>query len=185
MGAQDYPALVLNADFRPLSYFPLSLWSWQEAIKAVFLRRVNVLSEYDRSVRSPSREMRLPSVISLKQYVPTARRPAFTRFNVFLRDRFTCQYCGDGFPAERLTFDHVVPRVRGGRTEWTNVVTACEPCNLSKGHRMPRESGIWPLHPPCEPSTFELQENGRAFPPNYLHESWRDYLYWDTELEES
>ena len=185
MGAHDYPALVLNADFRPLSYFPLSLWSWQEAVKAVFLRRVHVLSEYDRLVRSPSRQMRLPSVIVLKQYVPVARRPAFTRFNVFLRDRFACQYCGESLPAERLTFDHVIPRVRGGRTEWMNVVTACEPCNLGKGHRLPRDSAVWPLRAPYEPSTYELQENGRAFPPNYLHESWRDYLYWDTELEQS
>ncbi len=183
MGMHDYPALVLNADFRPLSYFPLSLWSWQEAVKAVFMRRVHVLSEYDRKVRSPSQEMALPSVIVLKQYVPASRRPAFTRFNVFLRDRFTCQYCGEALPAERLTFDHVIPRVRGGRTEWTNVVTACEPCNLSKGHRLPRDSGVWPLHPPYQPSTWELQENGRGFPPNHLHESWRDYLYWDTELE--
>ncbi|MGZ8996271.1 MAG: HNH endonuclease, partial [Rhodospirillales bacterium] len=116
-----YPALVLNADFRPLSYFPLSLWSWQEAVKAVFLRRVNVISEYDRLVRSPSREIRLPSVIALKQYVPVSRRPAFTRFNLFLRDRFVCQYCASALPAERLTFDHVIPRVRGGRTEWVNV----------------------------------------------------------------
>ncbi|MCP5364912.1 MAG: HNH endonuclease [Hyphomicrobiales bacterium] len=180
---QNYPALVLNADFRPLSYFPLSLWSWQEAIKAVFLRRVNVVSEYEHSVRSPSREMRLPSVIVLKQYVPIARRPAFTRFNVFLRDVFTCQYCNTSLPAEHLTFDHVIPRVRGGRTEWTNVVTACEPCNLRKGHRLPRDCSIFPLREPHQPSSYELQENGRSFPPNYLHESWRDFLYWDTELD--
>jgi 5-methylcytosine-specific restriction endonuclease McrA len=180
---QDYPALVLNADFRPLSYFPLSLWSWQDAVKAVFLRRVNVVSEYDRMVRSPNHEIRLPSVIVLKEYVPTARRPAFTRFNVFLRDRFSCQYCGHALPAERLTFDHVIPRSRGGRTEWGNVVTACEPCNLRKGHRIPHESGIFPLRAPCSPNTFELQENGRSFPPNYLHKSWRDFLYWDSELD--
>ncbi len=183
MGLDSYPALVLNADFRPLSYFPLSLWCWQDTIKAVFLERVNVISEYDRAVRSPTCEMRLPSVISLKEYVPMARRPAFTRFNVFLRDRFACQYCGRPFPTEILTFDHVVPRVRGGRTEWTNVVTACEPCNLRKGHRMPREVGIHPLRPPRQPTAYELQENGRAFPPNYLHESWRDFLYWDTVLD--
>jgi 5-methylcytosine-specific restriction endonuclease McrA len=179
----SYPALVLNADFRPLSYFPLSLWSWQDAVKAVFLRRVQVISEYDRSVRSPNHEIRLPSVIVLKQYVPVARRPAFTRFNVFLRDHFTCQYCGTSLPAEHLTFDHVVPRVRGGRTEWCNVVAACEPCNLRKGHRMPKESGLFPLREPLQPTSFELQHNGRSFPPNYLHESWRDFLYWDTELE--
>ena len=85
-GGQTFPALVLNADFRPLSYFPLSLWSWQDAVKAVFLDRVSVLSEYDTRVRSPSCSMRLPSVIALKDYIPSARRPAFTRFNVFLRD---------------------------------------------------------------------------------------------------
>ena len=177
------PALVLNADFRPLSYFPLSLWSWQEAVKAVFLSRVNVVSEYDRLVHSPSCEMRLPSVISLKDYIHMSRRPAFTRFNVFLRDSFSCQYCGAGRAAEHLTFDHVRPRSRGGRTMWDNVVTACEPCNLRKGHRLPGESGLFPLRPPHQPTTYELQGNGRAFPPNYLHHSWRDFLYWDTELE--
>lgn len=180
----ECPALVLNADFRPLSYFPLSVWPWQEAIKAVVLERVNVVSEYDRVVRSPSFEIPLPSVISLKEYVSQARRPAFTRFNVFLRDRFVCQYCGDGFPAHDLTFDHVVPRSRGGRTTWANVVSACAPCNLRKGGRMPSRAAMHPLRPPRQPSMWELQENGRAFPPNFLHESWRDFLYWDAELEQ-
>ena len=92
------PALVLNADYRPLSYYPLSLWSWQDAVKAVFLARVNIVSTYDTMVRSPSFEFRLPSVVSLKSYVKPSRHPAFTRFNVFLRDRFTCQYCGERDP---------------------------------------------------------------------------------------
>ena len=177
------PALVLNADFRPLSYFPLSLWSWQEAIKAVFLDRVVVLSEYDRKVRSPSVEMALPSVISLKQYIPSNRRPAFTRFNVFLRDKFTCQYCGAPGSAGELTFDHVIPRSRGGRTQWENIVTACAPCNLRKGNRVPKESGIRPRRMPRVPTNHYLQDNGRSFPPNFLHESWADYLYWDSELD--
>jgi len=90
-----FPALVLNADFRPLSYYPLSLWSWQDAIKAVFLERVNIVANYDRAVHSPSFEMKLPSVVSLKTFVKPSTHPAFTRFNVFLRDRFICQYCGD------------------------------------------------------------------------------------------
>ena len=80
---ENCPALVLNADFRPLTYFPLSLWSWQDAVKAVFLDRVNVVSEYDRFIHSPKWDMKLPSVISLKEYVQLSRRPAFTRFNVF------------------------------------------------------------------------------------------------------
>ena len=184
LSANASRALVLNADFRPPSYFPLSLWPWQDTVKAVFLDRVNIVSEYDQEVHSPSLTMRLPSVISLKHYIPAVRRPAFTRFNVFLRDRFSCQYCGDGFPASSLTFDHVIPRSRGGRTMWTNVVTACQSCNLHKGDRLPRECGVAPIRPAHQPTTYELHEHGRAFPPNFLHESWDDFLYWDTELEE-
>jgi 5-methylcytosine-specific restriction endonuclease McrA len=167
------PALVLNADYRPLSYYPLSIWCWQDAIKAVFLDRVNIVSEYDKTVRSPSFEMRLPSVVSLKTYVKPSRQPAFTRFNVFLRDRFTCQYCG---AREDLTFDHVVPRSKGGQTTWENVVAACSPCNLQKGDRLPREVEMWPMQKPFTPTLQDLHSNGRLFPPNYLHESWFDYL---------
>ena len=180
----DSSALVLNADFRPLSYFPLSLWPWQDAVKAVFLDRVNIVSEYDEEVRSPTFAMKLPSVIALKQYVPLSRRPAFTRFNVFLRDRFACQYCGDSPGTAELTFDHVIPRSRGGLTSWDNVVAACSSCNLVKGNRLPRDCGMVPATSPVEPSNHQLQNNGRAFPPNYLHESWRDFLYWDGELEQ-
>ncbi|HFD16612.1 MAG TPA: HNH endonuclease [Rhodospirillales bacterium] len=177
------PALVLNADYQPLSYYPLSVWSWQEAVKAIFLDRVDVVSRYDRVIRAPAFEMRLPSVVALRQYIPLQRRPPFTRFNVFLRDRFTCQYCERQLPTQELTFDHLVPRSRGGRTTWTNIVTACAPCNLRKGDRLPEECGIRPKRRPFVPTLRELHRNGRAFPPNFLHESWRDFLYWDSELE--
>lgn len=177
---QNCPALVLNADYRPLSYYPLSLWSWQDTIKAVFLDRVNIVSNYETFVRSPSFEMRLPSVVSLKSYVKPARFPAFTRFNLFLRDRFSCQYCGHHHD---LTFDHVIPRSLGGQTTWENVVAACAPCNLRKGSRLSADVKMFPLQMPYRPSVTDLHKNGRHFPPNYLHESWQDYLYWDSELE--
>jgi 5-methylcytosine-specific restriction endonuclease McrA len=183
MSIIGYPALALNADFRPLSYYPLSVWSWQDALKAVFLGRVSVVSNYDKVARSASEEFQLPSVIALKEYVPMNRRPAFTRFNVFLRDAFSCQYCGHRLATEVLTFDHVIPRCRGGRTTWENVVTACSLCNLAKGHKLPKQAKMSPMRAPEQPSTYRLQENGRAFPPNFLHESWRDFLYWDSELE--
>ena len=119
-GRRDHPALVLNADYRPLSYLPLSLWPWQEAIKAAFLDRVIVISEYDTVVRSPSTEFRIPSVVVLKDYVKPARQAAFTRFNLFLRDEFTCQYCG---ARGDMTFDHVCcpGRAAGGPpgTTWS------------------------------------------------------------------
>ena len=125
MSTAENPALVLNADFRPLSYYPLSLCSWQDAIKAVFLERVSVIENYEQEVHSPNLTFKLPSVIALKDYVTPQRRPAFTRFNVFLRDNFTCQYCTNRFPANELTFDHLVPKCLNGKTTWENVVSAC------------------------------------------------------------
>lgn len=184
MNAANFaPALVLNADFRPLNYFPLSLWSWQDTVKAVCLDRVTIISEYEQFISSPSIKLALPSVIALKAYVPQKPNPAFTRFNVFLRDRFCCQYCGAAFSASDLTFDHVLPRSKGGRTNWENVVAACSPCNFRKGNKTSSQCNMRPLTKPVSPNVWQLQENGRAFPPNHLHESWRDYLYWDSELQ--
>lgn len=177
-------ALILNADFRPLSYYPLSVWPWQDAVKAIFRGSVTVISEYDRTVRSPEIEMKLPSVLALKEYITPRRNPAFTRFNVFLRDKWTCQYCATPYKTHELTFDHVVPRSKGGRTSWENIVAACQCCNTRKANKMPRDIGMFPLTEPRAPNIYELQERGRGFPPNFLHESWNDFLYWDTELVE-
>jgi 5-methylcytosine-specific restriction endonuclease McrA len=174
------PALVLNADYRPLSYYPLSLWCWQDAVRDVFLDRVNIVSEYDREIRSPSFSMKLPSVISLKTFIRPSEYPNFTRFNVFLRDKFTCLYCGG---QKNLTFDHLVPKSRGGITSWENVVTACTCCNVKKGNRLSNECGMFPKTRPYRPTEEQLHKNGRNFPPNFLHQSWLDYLYWDVRLE--
>lgn len=174
----QYPALVLNADFQPVSFFPLSLMPWQDAVHAVCKGKVSVVAEYEKTVRSPSTEIRLPSVVALREYQPAPRRVSFTRFNVFLRDRFRCQYCGNKFAAQDLTFDHVVPRCRGGRTEWGNIVAACGPCNTAKDKFL-----LKPLTPPKEPTAFELMKAAKQFPPAYLHESWLDFAYWDVEIE--
>ena len=174
------PALVLNADYRPLSYYPLSLWCWQDAVKAAFMDRVDIVAEYDEYVRSPSTRIRIPSVVVLKEYVKPQKRVAFTRFNLFLRDGFLCQYCGS---KGDLTFDHVVPRASGGVTSWENVVAACSRCNLKKGSKSLRRAGMSLRRAPRQPSSEELRNSGRQFPPNYLHDSWMDFLYWDSELE--
>ncbi|MEM7489166.1 MAG: HNH endonuclease [Pseudomonadota bacterium] len=179
-GLRHFPALVLNADYRPLSYYPLSLWPWQDAVKAAFLDRVTIVSEYEEVVRSPSTEIRIPSVVVLRDYVKPQRQVAFTRFNLFLRDEFRCQYCGS---KGDLTFDHVVPRARGGITSWENVVAACGRCNLRKGSRSLKQVGFTLRKAPRQPATGELMNLGRKFPPNHLHDSWMDFLYWDAELE--
>jgi 5-methylcytosine-specific restriction endonuclease McrA len=176
----DWRALVLNSDFRPLSYYPLSTRPWQEVVKAVYEGRVDVVSTYDLEIRSPSMSMRLPSVIALKSYIDQNRPPAFTRYNVFLRDKFSCQYCG---ARHDLTFDHVVPVSQGGKSTWQNILTACAPCNLRKGGKTPQQARMMPTKNPHRPTMYQLQELGRRFPPHYLHESWVDYLYWDTLLE--
>ena len=174
------PALVLNADYRPLSYYPLSLWNWQDSIKSAYLDRVTIVNNYDRIIKSPSFSMKLPSVIALKSYIRPISNPNFTRFNVFLRDKFMCQYCGSN---SELTFDHLLPRSRGGKTDWNNVVTACSSCNVQKGGQLYGNSEMLLQQIPYQPSTEDLHRNGKNFPPNFLHKSWIDYLYWDVELE--
>jgi len=177
---QQNPALVLNADYRPLSYYPLSLWSWQDAVKAAFMDRVEIVAEYDHVVLSPCLTLIVPSVVVLKDYVKPRKRVAFTRFNLFLRDEFCCQYCGK---KGDLTFDHIVPRASGGITSWENVVAACSPCNMRKGSKSLRRAGMSLRKPTRTPGAEELRNVGRKFPPNYLHESWIDFLYWDAELD--
>ncbi len=173
-----HPALLLNADYRPMSYFPLSTLPWQTAVKLTYEDVVDVVAEYDEVVRSPSMEMRIPSVVALRRYIQDPARVPFTRFNVFLRDRFRCQYCGDRFRADALTFDHVIPRCDGGETLWENVVAACVACNAEKDNQ--RRT---PLKRPTKPTARELFAAQRDFPPNYLHESWVDFLYWDSEIQ--
>lgn len=175
--------LVLNADYQPLSYYPLSVVPWHEGVKAIFRDSVRVVSEYSRKVRSPGMEMQVPSVVVLKKFAPVDQAPAFTRFNLFLRDEWNCQYCGDEFTTKELTFDHVIPRSKGGKTNWENIVASCRCCNTRKGNHMPEYIGMHPITPPRQPTVQELRKKGRKFPPHFLHESWRDFLYWDTELE--
>ena len=182
---QSSPCLVLNADYQPLSYFPLSLWGWQETIKAVFLDRVNIVAEYDISVKSTSFSMKLPSVISLKKFIPVKKNIPFTRFNLFLRDGFRCQYCNTKHKASELTFDHVISRSRGGLSNWENVVSACFKCNNKKGSLSCSEAKMKLVKEPKKPSQYDLKEKGKLFPPNYLHHTWTDFLYWDTILDKS
>ena len=119
-------------------------------------------------------------MIALKNFIQPSKNPNFTRFNVFLRDKFMCQYCGS---KEDLTFDHFVPRSKGGLTTWSNVITACSSCNLKKSNKLHQDIKMHPIQLPFKPNVHELHRNGKSFPPNYLHEIWMDFLYWDIELE--
>ncbi len=170
MSLSAYPALVLNADFRPLSLYPLGLKAAEEAIRNVYEDTVSVVAEYDRVIRSPSFAMRIPSVVALKQYVHKGNRVAFTPQNIYLRDRFKCQYCGS--EDARLTRDHVVPVSKGGKTTWTNIVAACDRCNGIKGNR----TDMAPMKVPREPTASELLALKRFLKPKFIHPTWYDYL---------
>ena len=179
--SKQRPALILNADYRPLSYFPLSLWPWQEAIKAVYLKRVNVAAEYEEVVRSEKLTLPLPSVIVLKNYVVPTKTVPFTRATLFLRDEFTCQYCG--YKGKDLTFDHVVPKSRGGKTRWDNVVAACQSCNLRKAAKTTSQAGFKLKKVPSKPSPEVLLNKGKKFPPSDMHKSWNDFLYFEKDFD--
>lgn len=179
----DCPALVLNADYQPLVACPPSRWSWQEALEAVLAGRVRPLAYYDRVARSPSTSLQLPAIVALKHYVSQERPAPLTRFNLFLRDGFRCVYCGRRQAVEELTFDHLVPRARGGTSCWENLVAACRACNGRKGDRTLAEVGFTLPRRPERPTQAALNRVGRRYPPDYLHQSWADLAYWDAELE--
>ena len=99
-------------------------------------------------------------MIALKSYIKPQTNPNFTRFNVFLRDKFSCQYCGD---KKELTFDHLLPRSKGGKTDWDNVVTACSACNVQKGGRLLKFSGMTLNQKPYQPTTEDFIKMEKIF----------------------
>lgn len=175
----NYPALVLNADFTPVSVHPLSVWGFERTLRNFLKERVTPLDYHDATLRSPSFEYRPPSVVALKQYVKRPNRVVFTRMNIFLRDNFTCQYCQKRFSPEDLTFDHVIPRSKGGDTSFENIVAACASCNTKKGDSY----DMVPIREPVKPTARQL---AKASPPNVaLHNTWLDWLYWSGVLEQN
>ena len=138
-------------------YFPKRVLHWQDAVKMIYEGTVDVLAEYNEELRSPSACWKMPAVVRLRRNVGNYKKgPKFSRINVYQRDRFTCQYCGGQFRWGELTYDHLVPRSRGGRTEFRNIVTACRRCNARKGNLTCDEAGMFPLQEPTHPQALPL-----------------------------
>jgi 5-methylcytosine-specific restriction endonuclease McrA len=173
--------LLLNA-----SYEPLRVVDWQKAITLWWQGKVEVISVYDREVHAVSFTFKLPSIIRLLRYVRIKRRldyVPFSRANIYARDDHTCQYCGQTLPTNDLTFDHVIPVAHGGRKDWENIVTCCIDCNRRKGGRNPAEAGLRLIRQPRRPESvgaIRITIGIRNAP-----DSWRDYLYWHVELDDS
>jgi 5-methylcytosine-specific restriction endonuclease McrA len=164
--------LLLNTTFEPLSVL-----DWRKAVILLYLGKVEVVREYDREIRGVSLSIKLPAVIRLLGYVRNNNHSnaKFSRKNIFLRDDYTCQYCGEKLDPKYLTCDHIVPKSRGGITEWSNIVTSCTRCNLRKGDKLPDEVDMYPRKRPTRPNGFYmlmLHVGVRVFP-----EHWKDYIF--------
>ena len=183
---QGHTCLVLNADWQPLSYLPLSVWSWQDAVKAAWQERVHVVSSYDVRVRSASASFAIPSVVVLRNYEKRGaeKAPKFSKRLMMLRDGYRCQYCKDSFPPSLLTCDHVVPRAYGGSSTWENTVCACTACNAKKASLLPSQLKAvgMRLPNPRAPSAYELEAAARGLAVHNLlrkqnvHESWKIHI---------
>ena len=183
--------LALNSSFEPLTMVPL-----RRALRLVIDGKAEIVeADTGREVRSEKLSLPRPVVIRLTKFihVPRRFRRQVTNTFLFARDRYRCQYCGrtqaELRPREALTRDHLVPLSRGGTNNWTNVVTACSPCNTRKANRMAHEIGMHPLHAPVEPHFVHLSWAVRRLTPQqarYIRTFYgADTLHHLEELEKS
>jgi 5-methylcytosine-specific restriction endonuclease McrA len=171
--------LLLNATFEPLKII-----SWQRAIALWFEDKVEIVESYDDfELKSQKLTMKCPAVVRLIEFVKSHRNKVkFSRANVFGRDKYMCQYCGDTPGTEDLTYDHVLPRSKGGKTEWTNIVTCCVDCNKKKADRTPEQAKMKLMTQPRKPDLRPESVIRMTLPTT--PDEWRNYLYWNQSLQE-
>jgi 5-methylcytosine-specific restriction endonuclease McrA len=164
---------MLNADGAPVSWLPLSIISWEEAVKYIVLEKATVLDFYeDWIVHSANWETQVPAVMILREYEKRKTAVRYSKHNVFLRDGYTCQYCGDDVSRKTATLDHVMPVSHGGKTTFENTVCACATCNANKGN----DKKIVPKYKPAKPTYFQLVDKRKKMQWDIQHPSWANYL---------
>ena len=178
MSVESLKTLVLTQGYEPVKVIP-----WQRAITLLSLGKIEVLEEHDHELRSTFLVIKCPAVVRLLSAFKRHKKPVkFSRVNIFGRDRYCCQYCGVEGKMSDLTYDHVVPRSQGGKTTWTNIVTACGRCNSKKAGRTPEQAGMKLKKKPVRPNwmpSMTIRISHRSAPA-----AWRDYLYWSGALDE-
>ena len=179
--------LLLNADGTPLSHVPLSVVTWQVAMRLVYLDKVRVLKEYDHwTIRSQHLEVKVPSIVIMTEQVKWSKQLKYSRSNVYIRDDFTCQLqitrrCKEvhgKVKLTELTLDHVVPRSNGGKTNWVNVCTSCKDCNSQKGN----DARIVPKKMPKKPTYYEILAKRKTLPIHIRDADWSYYIGWPEHL---
>lgn len=171
--------LALNASFEPLTMVPV-----RRALRLVIEGKAEIVeAEANDVVRSERLTLPKPAIIRLVKFVHVPRRFRRQVTNTFLfaRDSYRCQYCAMTCGVDELTYDHVVPRSKGGKTTWENIVSACYVCNRKKANRTPAEAGMKLLSVPKRPTwmpAVQIRVSSRSVP-----EAWRDYVYWTGEVD--
>lgn len=178
MSATETRTLVLSQGYEPLKVIP-----WERAITLLFLGKIEVIEEYDHDVRSTSLVIKMPAVVRLlSAFKRHKKKVKFSRINIFGRDNYKCQYCSKKGKLAELTYDHIIPKSRGGKTTWKNIVTCCEPCNSKKRDQTPNEAGMHLRSKPSQPSwvpSMTIRISKSSAPS-----AWASYLYWTSELDE-
>ena len=173
-----HQTLVLSQGFEPVK-----IVSWQRAITLLFLGKAEVIEEYDHDIKTTSLVIKIPAVVRLLGAFRRHKKPVkFSRINIYGRDKFTCQYCGVKKKIGELTYDHILPRSRGGKTTWLNIATCCQDCNRRKADRTPDQAGMRLLKTPVQPTATPVLVV--AVSRESVPDAWSDYMYWTSELDE-
>lgn len=154
---------------------PHKIITWERAVVLVVLGKVDVIEEYDEEIRSRTFALRTPAVVRLKKGgTATKQAVRFSRINVYTRDGFRCQYCGEKKSMRDLNYDHVIPRAKGGKTNWENIVTSCYACNDRKGSRSPEEVGMRLRKKPFKPKSLPVTPT-LAVARSEMPQAWLPY----------
>lgn len=162
------PVLVLDASYRPIKQI-----SWKKAMIMYFQEKIEIIKEYeDKWISSPNKRFKIPAVVRLIDFIfkfPFGVK--MTRINILIRDNSECQYCNKKLNRKRFTVDHVIPRSKGGKTSWENLVACCAKCNTLKGDKSPKEVALTLKKTPVQPKVNLFR---------YIHgetpEAWLDFL---------
>ena len=161
--------LKLDSSFRPLEIVDSI-----EALVLCLIGKAYAIENYKEEIRSVSESFKIPAVIVLTRYVKFHfHTMTANRANVIWRDQNTCQYCSKEEESRVLTIDHVVPRSKGGKNTWENLVTACKKCNQKKGNKTPKEANMKLLREPKRPKSNIL----RAISNKQISDLWKNYLW--------
>ena len=174
--------LVLNSNYMPISLFPLHAIPVEDAFTRIWTGSCHSVFDYDREILTPNLKMKWPAVIARNNNIKIKSKVKLRRESLFYRDHGICVYCEHPLTISTLTCDHVLPRSRGGKTVWDNVVTSCKTCNGRKGSHAP--VGEWkPKYQPFEPSYYDLLAKRKLFPITVPDQSWIHFLSdWKADI---